>query len=153
MDCLTLNSIFGLGKLTRETLFHHLIGVFGIVSALNIGRVIGVMGMSLFLTEFSTIFLNIRAIMKYVGLDTKKPKLFMANGIVLLISFFLCRVVFMAILIGLYIVPVIRNYDFVEAEKELGYIKLKWAQSLPILFAILYILNLYWFGKLIHGAC
>lgn len=34
MDILTLNYIFGMGKLTRETLAHHLIGVFGIVSAL-----------------------------------------------------------------------------------------------------------------------
>ena len=149
MDILTLNYIFGMGRLTRETLAHHLIGVFGIISALNLGRVIGIIGMCLFFTEISTIFLDIRACMKYVGLDSKKPKLYLANGIVLIVSFFFSRVVFMGLLIWLQIVPVIRDYDYVQAEKELGWFMLKWAQSLPILFAILYFLNLYWFVKLI----
>lgn len=113
MDCLTLNYIFGMGRLTRETLAHHLIGVFGIVSALSLGRVIGIIGMCLLVTEISTIFLDIRACMKFVGLDSKNPKLFLANGIVLILSFFFSRVVFMGILLGLYIVPVIKDYDYV----------------------------------------
>ena len=153
MDILTLNYIFGMGRLTRETLAHHLIGVFGIVSALVLGRVVGTLAMCLMLTELSTIFLNVRAIMKYVGLDVSKPKLYLYNGLVLIISLFLCRVVFMGLVIGLYIVPVLREYDFVALEKELGWWKVKWAQSLTILFCLLYLLNIYWFIKIVHGAC
>lgn len=47
------------------------------------------------LTEFSTIFLSLRAILKETGLDEKYSKCFTVNGVLLLSSFFLVRVVYL----------------------------------------------------------
>jgi len=63
-DIFCLEPIYGTGRLTRETQIHHLVGIIGLGSAIFLGRIIGIIALSLMITELSTIFLNNRSIMK-----------------------------------------------------------------------------------------
>lgn len=63
-DSINVKSIFKKGRVVIETYVHHFIGILSIISALIIGRVVGVFVISLLITEISTIFLNNRHIMK-----------------------------------------------------------------------------------------
>lgn len=76
--------------------FHHAIGLFGILSAMTIGRIVGVIAMCLMVTELSSIFLNLRSIMKEFNLDQdpKYMKCYTINGLVLVFTFFVIRIIF-----------------------------------------------------------
>ena len=63
-DIINVRKIFKKGRMVIETYVHHSIGIVSILSALMIGRVVGVIVISLLITEISTIFLNNRHIMK-----------------------------------------------------------------------------------------
>ena len=115
MDVISVRSIFIKGRVVLETYAHHSIGIVGILSALVIGRVVGVIVISLLITEISTIFLNNRHIMKELDLSEKYKTLFKMNGYSLLVSFFLCRIVFLGIMLAFYVIPVMFNYDYEQA--------------------------------------
>ena len=119
-DFVSVRLIFGKSKVTQETTFHHLIGLVGMLGALFIGRVSGPFVVSIFATEVSTPFLNFRSTMKDLELETKYPNLFYYNGICLMVSFFIVRVVLMGLLITFYIIPTIYSYDFASARVTHG---------------------------------
>ena len=122
LDCITVKQIFGSGRLTYETIFHHLIGIVGLTSAILIGRACGILAMSLMITEISTIFLNVRSIMKELNIDDdeKYKTIFVTNGICLMISFFLSRIIFLGVIIFGFVVPTIIYYDYDSARKDVG---------------------------------
>jgi hypothetical protein len=99
------------GRMVLETFFHHMIAIIGISSALVIGRCVGPIMISLLITEISTIFLNNRSIMKEISYD-EKSLLFRANGILLITSFFVSRILFMGFLLIGYVGPIFLNYDY-----------------------------------------
>ena len=149
-DFISVKLIFVKGRMVLETFLHHMIAITGICSALVIGRCLGPIMISLLITEISTIFLNNRFIMKEVSYD-EKSILFKANGIALIISFFISRILFMGFLLIGYVGPIFLNYDYAQAEKEIGVIKVTWGRTMMFLYGLLYILNIFWFSKLIQG--
>ena len=58
-----------------ETLAHHGIGIIGIVAALWIGQMVGVINQAFLVTEISTIFLDIMFILKILKLEDDQQKL------------------------------------------------------------------------------
>ena len=127
-DALTLKSTFGTSARTNTTYVHHAICITGVMAALLIGRAVGVVIQSIFITEVSTIFVNMRYIMKDLKIDQseKYVKKFLWNGLALNISFFIFRVVYMSILLFMYIIPTIISYDYEEAIESLGEFKVRW---------------------------
>ena len=110
-DGLSLRMVFGKNGRTNLTYFHHGICIVGVVSALVIGRAVGVVIQSIFITEISTIFVNFRFIMKDLKIDKSDkyaPKFFW-NGLILNITFFIFRVIFLGVLLVKYIVPTLLN--------------------------------------------
>ena len=107
------------------------------------------------ITEISTIFVNNMQLMKEFEVDniSEKWKLrFKINGYMLVLTFFLARVVFLGIILINYVIPTLINYDYSTAIKDNGWFKVRWAQTLMILFLMLYLLNLYWFYKILKMA-
>ena len=100
------------GKAYIETFIHHSIGLFGIISMLNIGRIVGVICSCLMLTEISTIFLNVMFIMKLLEIDEKYSRFNTVNSLMLVTTFFLGRIVFLGCLLIVYIFPAMWNYPY-----------------------------------------
>ena len=106
-DALSLHMVFGVNMRTAVTYFHHGICITGVLAALLIGRAVGIVIQSIFITELSTIFVNFRFIMKDLKIDKseKYQHKFFINGLALNISFFLLRIVFLGVLLCAYILP------------------------------------------------
>ena len=126
-DMISVRISFGKGKGTNEVFFHHIIGLIGLISGLCIGKAVGVIVICLLITEISTIFLNNRNILKELNLIDRKKCFNYYNGILLLSTFFLFRVVFLGVFLGAYIIPVIITYPYVKVAKEIGWVKIRWA--------------------------
>lgn len=126
-DMVLSKTVFGLGRAFNEIVVHHVIGLVGLVSALFIGRIVAVIAMCLLITEISTIFLNNRHILKDTNTIDKYTKFHFWNGIFLLLSFFLARVLFLGVFLGCYVIPAFFNYPYKEAAKQLGWFKVRWA--------------------------
>lgn len=153
-DGLSLRTVFGKNSRTNITYMHHGICMVGVMSALIIGRAVGVVIQCIFITEVSTIFVNFRYIMKDLKIDRSEkwaPRFFW-NGLMLNITFFFFRVVFLGMLLGVYILPTLITLDYAEAIEALGEWKVRWEQGMLGLFMVLYILNLYWFVTMIKGS-
>ena len=148
-DMVSVRYCFGRGRQTNETYLHHIIGLIGLISGLTIGRVVGVIVVCLLITEVSTIFLNNRNIMKELGTIESNKRFNYWNGIFLLGTFFLLRIVFLGVFLGAYIIPTVITYPYKKTAAEIGWFKVRWAQTLMVLFVLLYLLNIFWFTKLI----
>lgn len=68
-DALSLKMVFGINAKTALTYFHHAICIVGVMAALLIGRAVGIVIQSIFITELSTIFVNLRFIMRDLKID------------------------------------------------------------------------------------
>jgi hypothetical protein len=150
-DIFSLRPIFGNVRLTKESFVHHMVGIIGLLSALILGRIVGVLAICIMITELSTIFLNNRSIMKELSIldDPNHAKFFLYNGVMLVITFFLSRIVYLAIIIVGYVLPSLFYYDYEGASKEIGWVKVKWVQTPMIGYFMLYIMNVYWFYKIL----
>jgi len=120
-DLITLVPIFGNeSKMVRETKIHHWISISALLGGLLIGRWIGIIVANQMFTELSTIFLDVRAVMKELAIDEKYNKCFVINGILLLLSFFLTRVIFLSWFTLFEIVPFMFRYNWSELYKDYG---------------------------------
>lgn len=94
--------------------------------------------------------------MKDLGLDKteKWEGRFKMNGYSLILSFFLFRVVFLGVLLIMYVIPTMANYDYVEADKNVGWFKISFFERyiMQALYVLIYVLNIFWFYQLIAGA-
>mmetsp|Transcript_16468 Transcript_16468/g.27959 ORF Transcript_16468/g.27959 Transcript_16468/m.27959 type:complete len:292 (+) Transcript_16468:171-1046(+) len=152
-DLIITPIVFGDTPLVRQTLFHHLVGVVGALGALVVRRMVGTIAVSLLFAECSTIFLMHRSIMLNLKLDKdpKYKKFYVGNGIVLVVTFFLTRVLFMGVLLLFYMVPLMFSFDYTLAIAQIGLWRIVLAYTLLILFGFLYVLNIFWFGKMFSG--
>lgn len=68
-------------------------------------------------TELSTIFLNNRSIMKELSVidDPKYESFNFYNAIILVITFFITRIIYLAIILFGYVLPSLFNYDYNKA--------------------------------------
>ena len=91
--------------------------------------------------------------MKELNLEEheKYKQLFVVNGFLLMLTFFLSRIVFLGVMTFAYLLPTVFSYDYESARRDVGIVKVVWAQLLMILFFGLYFLNMFWFYKLYQG--
>ena len=151
MDLISSKIIWPKWHEYREVFLHHMIGVLGIIASLEIGRIVGSIAMSIILTEISTLFLNVMHIMRLLNLTERYPRSFAVNSGLLVSSFFLSRVIFYGYIMFAIVIPTIANYDYEAAAAEIGWGRVRLAQSLVSFFVLLYLLNLFWMYKLVRG--
>ena len=94
---------------------------------MNIGLVVGIIVVCLLITEVSTIFLNNRNIMKELGTLETSVKFNYWNGIFLISTFLITRIVFLGVFLGAYIIPVVITYPYQKIAAEVGWFKVRWA--------------------------
>jgi len=150
-DSLILGSTFGRGKQTRITYFHHALVSLGLLGCIFVGRMVGNIGANMLAFETSTIFLNIRYIMKSYGSDKTWIKSFTLNGTLLLVTFFLTRVLYFGILLFKYVFPFLKNMDYTEATESIGWVRVNCINVLLTLIIGLYCLNIFWFYAIVKG--
>jgi TLC domain len=96
---------------------------------------------TVFLMELSTPFVSIRGILSIMGL--KNAKIYVVNGLVMLISFFLCRIVLLPYVMWMY--SEAANLGYFEAAFALPK-ACKWS------IAIILLPQIYWFNLMLKGA-
>lgn len=65
--------------------------------------------------------------MKDLGVDetAKWHRRFIVNGYLLVVTFFLARVLFLGVLLAMYVIPTLINYDYAEAIEDIGWFKVR----------------------------
>uniref|UniRef100_A0A182Q1B9 TLC domain-containing protein n=1 Tax=Anopheles farauti TaxID=69004 RepID=A0A182Q1B9_9DIPT len=123
--------------------FHHLfIGSYGLVVISYLRGGLGDCVFSfMFMMELSTPFVSFRSILSVMGL--KQSKLYVINGLVMLVTFFWCRVFLMPYVCYYY--SQVINKPFFEAVWNLP-----WGCKVSIL--ALFLPQLYWFRLMVRGA-
>jgi hypothetical protein len=129
-----------------ENYIHHVIGVVGTCSALIVGRMILSLSNATCITEISTPFVSLRGILSM----HKKTDgtLYLVNGLLMTLSFFLCRCVFQSWLVLCRLIPsvVYRSGDSMlevdESTMVVCYISL-------CMYLSLVCLNFFWFNKML----
>jgi len=94
-------------------LLHHIICIIAIISGLSYGRFVGNTVVGIFLAEVSTVFLCLRHMMKDLGLDKNKKWIgwYGLNGTLLLLTFFICRILYFGVLLFKYAIPFLMSMD------------------------------------------
>jgi len=72
--------------------FHHLISLFGVAVALYLGGLIGSISQLTWLTEGSTLFVNIRHMMVYHKME--ESNIYIANGVFMAVAFGVFRIAY-----------------------------------------------------------
>jgi len=132
-----------------QTYFHHLSGVFGIILALWLGGFFGSMSQLTWITEASTFFVNMRAIMAYHKMQSHP--LYIANGLLMTIAFFVFRICYYYFMVfsHIQIYTLYRSYSFWSLYPEDMH---KWCYLAMALYFSMYILNMFWFSKIVMGS-
>jgi hypothetical protein len=91
-------------KLMMQTYMHHVLGLVGSYSSIYLGSFIGNTGHCTLLTEFSTLFINFRVFLSYH--DWKDNPLYMLNGLMILLSFLVFRMIFQGYVIFGKLIPI-----------------------------------------------
>lgn len=134
-----------------ETLAHHGIGIIGIVAALWIGQMVGVINQAFLVTEISTIFLDIMFILKILKLEDDQQKLKKINALLLMASFVISRIFYLGYFIVFYVTPAMWNYPLELNIETLGWAKIIVSVILCILLVVLMLINVFWAKKLWRG--
>ena len=138
---MTLLASFGNKTADMSFLFHHFLVGISIAASVHYSFVTWILAVLLF-NELSTIFMNCRWFL--LALGHKDSKLYVCNGVLFVLAFFLCRVLFLPFVFYFY-------------ATKWG---LCWSVPVPTVlrtlsalnFPILWVLNLVWFRKLVRGA-
>uniref|UniRef100_A0A7S3IL81 TLC domain-containing protein n=1 Tax=Strombidium inclinatum TaxID=197538 RepID=A0A7S3IL81_9SPIT len=147
-DTFICTVVSGNSSLMIQTYFHHIVGGSGSVMAVVIGGFFGSMCQLSYITEISTFFLNVRALMAEHKLDNQP--LYYANGLVLTGAFFVFRVFFYHYMIFWKI----QDYAFYRYQSfwTLYPPEHYWmCCSCILLYTFMYFLQLFWFSKILFG--
>lgn len=130
-------------KITKLMVFHHMfIGSYGLIVLSSWRGGLGDCVFSfMFLMEFSTPFVSFRSVLSILNL--KKSKLYFINGLLMLITFTVFRIVMLPAL--LYYYSTVVNLSFIQA-----LIKLPLGCQLSIV--ALFLPQFYWFNLMIRVA-
>lgn len=151
MDLISSKIIYPKWKDFRETFFHHFVGLIGLVSLLIVGRVVGSIAIVMLVAETSTLFLNNMYFLRLLELRDSYPRLNTINGLLLIIFFCISRVIFFGVLLVGYIIPIMFSYNYEWLSQRVPWWKIHYAQSLIVAFIGFYVLQVFWFYKLIVG--
>lgn len=130
-----------------ENYLHHAIGVFGSGSSLFVGRMILTLSGGSCFTELSTPFVSMRALLAYHGKSSSK--LYLVNGLLMTIVFFLCRNVFQTWLVLCRLIPSIFQRSEMFDDVYIATIICCYISC--TLYMCLVCLNFFWFYKMITG--
>lgn len=133
------------GSSMATTYLHHVIGIVGSVSALIVGRYILTLSNATCLTELSTPFVSLRALL-YMHKKTDTT-LCIVNGLLMTISFFLIRCVFQSWIVLRCLIPAFYRPSLVDTLWETQMI----CYASTIAYGMLVGLNFYWFNKMFQG--
>ena len=132
-----------------QTYAHHLIGLAGQLMSLQAGGTFGTICQISFFTEASTPFVNGRQILVWHHLED--TSIYIANGLMMTVSFFWVRVVFY----GYMILGKCRHWAFIEPNFWETYYpdtsSRVLAQVCITLYSLMYLLQLFWFYKIFTG--
>ena len=130
----------------KQSIFHHFLSAYGAIVGIFCGRFLGVVASATVLTEASTPFVNIRELLHFHK-DTN-TLLYSVNAIAMIVSFFVFRILISFFLIFYICVP-----GFIELDWTHDSLFAKCIISIStLLYMLLYILNIYWFYRIIKGA-
>ena len=130
------------------TLIHHILGFLGAYLGIYIGGHAGSISHVTAVTELSAPFLNARVFIQTHGYG-EKP-IYLVNGFMIMFSFFILRIVFMSWLVwGEFFAKAWLQRDTywpaIEEHKRAT------AVVGILLYPCLYVLNIYWFKKIVMG--
>lgn len=133
-----------------ENYAHHLIGIFGTLAALIVGRMILSLSNATCLTELSTPFVSLRGIL-YM-LKKSDGSLYLYNGLAMTAMFFISRNVFQTWLVLAKLTPAVlyRSSHMFAQTSEPWVEHVCWASL--CLYLMLCVLNFYWFYRMVLGA-
>ena len=141
--CVCLFLIKGLSTpIVKETLLHHAFVIFGSIAAIYTEHMMTTIGAASYLTEISTPFVNYRAFM--LTHESGTSKFFSYNNLIFASLFFLFRVCLYPLLIWRL------GYALLTFQHTLSLNQAKWAVTLALagMYIALYLLQLYWFYKI-----
>ena len=127
-------------------LIHHIFCIQGSLACFFCGRFIGVVMSASLLTELSTPFVNVWWLLSIH--QKTDNKLYEYNGYMLVLTFFISRIVYMGWLIAWMTIPGIATIDMTGDSKSI--VIYTWISA--VIYPLLYFLNLFWFYKMIKGA-
>ena len=131
-----------------QTYLHHLLGIIGCLLSIYLGGFMGSIGQLSGFTEFSSPFVSLRAILAMHKMQS--GILYFLNGLMMVFSFFLCRMCFQYYLIFKEIEYFLfyRHLEFWALYPEEQHL---WIKIAVAFYLVLYILNIYWFSKILLG--
>jgi hypothetical protein len=131
-----------------ENYIHHAIGVIGTLSAMIVGRMILSLSNATCMTELSTPFVSLRAILSM----HKKTDgtLYLINGLLMTLSFFVFRCVFQSWLVLCRLAPSV-VYRSGESMLEVDDTTMLICYLSLLMYMALVGLNFFWFNKMLQG--
>lgn len=132
-------------------LFHHAVALTCIAISLYLGGLIGSIAQLTWITEVSTLFVNARHLILMHGYE-KSSKLYILNGLLMALSFAVCRIYFYHKMIFDILVHYVlyRGGSFWSIFYKGKFIQ-RLAKIAMFLFLFMYLLQLYWFCKILTG--
>ena len=132
----------------NENYFHHGLGIFGVLTSLVVGRMCLSLSSASSITEVSSIFVSLRAILSFQGQSS--GSLYLINGLLMTLTFFVFRVVYQTWMVGFRMVPslVERGSEMLAGSSnvEIGFCVAGCSMYIALVF-----LNYYWFYKIFTG--
>ena len=123
-----------------STYFHHFLAILGSIAGIYGGGYMAVTASVSLITEFSTPFVNIRSIL--YDLKETSGTIYIINGLMMTISFFLCRCIFQAWFVYVKLLPAVYSPNKIASNFELFSF---------YSYLVLVVLNFYWFSKMLTG--
>ena len=127
---------------------HHVFVIFGNLLALWLGGFFGSCSQVTFIVEASTPFVSLRALIAYH--KREDSLLYVINGIVMTFVFFVFRVCFYYYMV-FWKAQDFMLYRFVSFWQTYPKHKWPWCKLCFVLYLAMYMLNLFWFSKILWG--
>ncbi len=127
---------------------HHVIGMIGVSSGLIVGRMILTLSNATCITELSTPFVSLRALLSMH--KKTSGNLYIVNGLLMTFSFLVVRVIFQTWLVLLRLAPAV-FYRQLEMMSECYQITHYISNFSLVMYLALVFLNFFWFYKMFTG--
>jgi hypothetical protein len=137
-----------LSSAMMETYIHHAIGIVGTITSLIVGRMILTLSNISCLTEVSTPFIGLAALMRIH--KKSGTTCYMITGLTMTFSFGICRCVFQTWLVFFRLVPsvIYRSEEMLQGTSEITKMSMMFSLCL---YVSLVFLNFFWFYKMVSG--
>jgi hypothetical protein len=130
-----------------QNYIHHFLGIFGSVSGLLCGRMILTLSCATLVTELSTPFVSLRALLS--AHKKTNTTLYLANGLMMTFAFFVCRVLFQPWITISFLWPAVVNRP--ENTANMYPLTRYYCYFSIFLYVGLCVLNFFWFYKMASG--